>query len=623
VRSRAVWAVTVALAALAVLGWTLTPAPHSGGDNASYLSLGHSLATGGGYVEHWDPEGAPHTKYPPVFPTLLALLVLAGASSWTAYKLLMIGLVSLAVTFVFTWASGRRGPIAGAAVAGLTLLSAGWLDAARWILSEPLFLVCTFLALWAADRAPGRLPALRNELRRVIGASGASGDADARALGRADRTEDPKGPNGPRSAKGPKVPQGPDESGRGGVAPGIWLALAGAGALLAFFTRSAGLPLVLALFFALVFLRAWRQAGVFAATVALPGLAWYLRARRGTGEGAYQSEFWLVNPYEPELGTLGWLGLPGRVWANLGAYGLDVLPAQWWGVGATGGAFLGVVIGGLAFWGWTLRIRLGAGVAELFVPAYLGLILLWPEVWTGERFFLPLLPVVLLYAGEAVRYAALPLGRLGAPVAVALTVLILAVPALPGWMAVMDEAAQCRSLARSGDVFRCHGPAFQEFRNASAWIGVNLPANAVVLNRKPSIHYLLGGRPGRIFEFTLDPSRFLADADRIGARYVLFDHIDGISPYYLGGIVHAQPLAFCYIAGWGGGTGVPGTDLLGILPASGRVSGGDPTQIEVCSREYLEPLIRDPSTEGTRIPRFVGSPPARIESLQSRLPADP
>jgi len=590
VRPRAAWVVAVALGAFGVLGWTLTPAPHSGGDNASYLGLAYSLATGGGYVEHWDPEGAPHTKYPPVFPALLALLVLAGVSSWTAYKLLMIGLVSLAVTLVFAWVAGRRGPIAGAAVAGLTVLSAGWLDAARWILSEPLFLVCTFLALWAADRAPGRLPALRRAVQRVTD----SGDGDVRASGGGERSADL-------------------ESRGGGPAAGVWVALAGMGALLAFFTRSAGLPLILALLFALLLVGSRRYAGGLAAAFAIPGAGWYLRARGGTGEGAYQSEFWLVNPYEPELGTLGWLDLPARAWANLGSYGLDVLPAQWWGTGAGGGALLGLVIGVLAFWGWTLRVRLGAGVAELFVPAYLGLILLWPEVWTGERFFLPLIPAILLYAGDAVRYASLPLGRLGAPATVALTVLILAVPALPGWMAVMDQASQCRSLARSGDVFRCHGPAFQEFRDASAWMGANLPAGAIVLNRKPSIHHLLGGRPGRIYGFTLDPSRFLAEADRIGARYVLFDHIDGISPYYLGGIVHAQPLAFCYIAGWGGGTGVPGTDLLGILPASRRASGGDPAQIVMCPSEYLEIPIRDPLVEGTRIPRFAGAPEGRLE----------
>jgi len=53
---------------------------------------------------------------------------------------------------------------------------------------------------------------------------------------------------------------------------------------------------------------------------------------------------------------------------------------------------------------------------------------------------------------------------------------------------------------------------------------------------------------------------------------------------------------------------VPGTDLLGILPASRRVSGGDPAQIAMCPREYLELPLSDPLAEGRRIPRFAAVP---------------
>ena len=56
----------VALVHLAIALPALNPAPHNGGDNAGYLSLAHSLATGAGYVEAWDPALAPHTKYPPL-----------------------------------------------------------------------------------------------------------------------------------------------------------------------------------------------------------------------------------------------------------------------------------------------------------------------------------------------------------------------------------------------------------------------------------------------------------------------------------------------------------------------------------------------------------------------------
>ena len=337
-----------------------TPAPHTGGDNAGYLSLAHSLVSGEGYTELWEPGLPAHRKYPPVFPMILGALMMAGASSWMAFKLLMAGLTSVAVLLVFVWASERAGTLAAVAVASLTVFSGGWLQASRWILSEPAFLVLTFLSLMAVERATSERP----------------------------------------MANGRLSPRG-------------WLVLSGAAAILAFFTRSAGLPLVLALTASLLLARRLRAAAVFAICLALPGLWWILRVRGG-GDGAYQSEFWMVNPYEPQLGTVTWIQLPARSWANLQLYVGTVLPGEWWsGANARVLAAFGIVMVGLAVSGWVARVRVSPAAAELFVPLYLGLILVWPEVWSGDRFILPLYPLILLYAGESVARAARPLGRGG------------------------------------------------------------------------------------------------------------------------------------------------------------------------------------------------------------------
>ena len=71
----------VALVHLAIALPALSPAPPNGGDNAGYLSLAHSLASGSGYVEAWDPALAPHTKYPPLYPGLLAGAMGLGAEA--------------------------------------------------------------------------------------------------------------------------------------------------------------------------------------------------------------------------------------------------------------------------------------------------------------------------------------------------------------------------------------------------------------------------------------------------------------------------------------------------------------------------------------------------------------
>ncbi|TVP79582.1 MAG: hypothetical protein EA352_00680, partial [Gemmatimonadales bacterium] len=168
-----------------VLTLVHTPMPHPGGDNMAYLSLGWALASGLGYMEVWDPGLADHAKYTPGFPVLLAGLILLGVESWVGFKLVVAGLVSLAVLLAFFWANGRAGPWAGGAVAVLTLLSAGWLEASRWILSEPLFLVVVFGAFVLAGRA-----GMEGPLR------GGSNGARDRGVGRVDDTGGGSPPGG-------------------------------------------------------------------------------------------------------------------------------------------------------------------------------------------------------------------------------------------------------------------------------------------------------------------------------------------------------------------------------------------------------------------------------------------
>src|SRR5689334_11998006 len=51
---------------------TFMPQPHTGGDSANYLTLARSLLQRHSYTDLYDPIQPPHTKYPPVFPLMLA-----------------------------------------------------------------------------------------------------------------------------------------------------------------------------------------------------------------------------------------------------------------------------------------------------------------------------------------------------------------------------------------------------------------------------------------------------------------------------------------------------------------------------------------------------------------------
>src|SRR5690606_34523694 len=89
-----------------------------------------------------------------------------------------------------------------------------------------------------------------------------------------------------------------------------------------------------------------------------------------------------------------------RMWANNSRYTLVHLPMLLVGNGRGMYGALGVGVALLALAGWGSRLR-RPGLPELFLPLYIGLLYVWPAVWAGERFLLPVLPLVLAYGAHA------------------------------------------------------------------------------------------------------------------------------------------------------------------------------------------------------------------------------
>jgi 4-amino-4-deoxy-L-arabinose transferase-like glycosyltransferase len=515
----------VCAVAAGLVAGAFNPAPHTGGDNAAYLTLAYSLLQDGRYTELFDPAGLPHTKYPPVFPALLALLMALGFRTWVAFKSVAAVATVAAAAFTYLWAERRLGPSWAAGVALLLAGSSAVVYYSHWILSDPLFLALTMMSLWALDRG--------------------------------------------------------DEEG----APPGWLVLGVVGAALAYFTRSAGLPLVVAVLAWLAIRRRWRPLAAAAAGMGLPMALWMLRAR-GAGQGEYVSEFWLVDPYDPSLGRVGLGGLVGRVGDNLVGYVGTHLPAGMVGSQGAVVTLLGVVLVLGALAGWALRLRARPGPAEIFLPLYAGLILLWPVVWSGDRFVLPLYPLLFLYAAGALHRALRARARVMLTAAGAGAFCVVFLPSLGSWTRAAADASQCGALVRRSGPFACYGPGVEAFVQAAGWAGANLPEGASVLTRKPRLFYVLSGVPSRTFPFSDDPAEHLRLADAVGSRYEMFDQWDGLAGRYVAGAVQRQPEAFCAI----GGFGVDGaTQILGIVPAERGGGGGTgpaDVRIAACPPSY-------------------------------------
>jgi hypothetical protein len=505
---------------------TFLPQPHTGGDNAAYITLGRSLLDGQGYVSLYDPATPPHTQYPPVFPAVLAVAMSAGLEGFFGLKVVIALLSAGAVGFSYLWIRRRRRPALALGVASILALSPGVLEQAHWILSDVPFWCFTMVGLWGAER-------MKPELRgRFI--------------------------------------------------------VAVVAIVVAYFTRSAGLPLLVAGFGWLALRRRWKQLALLAATAVPLAFLWWLRSRANGGVD-YVSQFWFVNPYDPSLGRIGATDLFDRIVENAGKYVRIHLPILMTGGAGVVAVLIALGTTGLGIYGWARRLRRPT-LAELFIPLYIGLLLIWPAVWSGERFLLPALPLILYYAGDGLARIMRRLQPDRAFAAAAAALCVLAVAMAPAGVTAVMVSGECMLEFRTGNRYPCMHPAWREFFDTAEWAERSLPEGEAVLSRKPRLFYVIsGGHPGRVYPFSDEPAELFRAAQEAGARYVVLDRLDRLSEVWLEPAIAGRLHAFCVMHT------APsfGTSVLGILPGAQAIPDmpldSARAGVETCPSEYWRP----------------------------------
>lgn len=315
---------------------------------------------------------------------------------------------------------------------------------------------------------------------------------------------------------------------RGDRAGDVLAVLAAVGA---FATRTAGLTILIALPLAWLVARRRRAAAWAGAAALATMLLWGLYQRWAAPEQAsYLRELVLVDPYDPAAGSVGLGGLVARAAANLWAYASRVVPQTVLGIEGAPGTLvvlLGIGFSGLALFGWARRARRKTGVAELFVLLYTGLIAIWPAVWTDRRFLLPLLPLLSLLAVGALAEAVPRLRRWG-PAAI---VAVAGIPCVAWIVDRVPDRIECVAAYRGGSA--CDAPAFASLYAAAAWAAEHTEPDAVIVNRKPRLFYLISRRRGDVYPYSPDPAAVMAALDRWGADYVVVDQVSGTTIRYL------------------------------------------------------------------------------------------
>ena len=494
----------------------LQPIPHPGGDSSAYLALAESLRSGQGYRELWDPATARHAVYPPVFPLLLAGAQTLGAQSLTALHTLMVLLSGAAIGATYLLLRASFGAVPALAVTAVLALSPGVLHHAQWPLSDVPFWLLVSLSLWLL--------------------------ADARST--------------PRFA--------------GGVAA----------ACVAYLTRLAGLPLLMAIPAWLLARRDWRRLALAAALIVPSAGAWWLRARE-MGVAPVRGAFATADPYgEAGVDSL-LLELARRVLPNLRALAGDHLPELLFGWSAIPAPAVGGLVLAAAAAGMALRLRRGVGLLELFVALYVAMLLVWIPQWSSARYVLPVLGPLLAYAGVAAGAALRRFAPRLLPRAAVAAAAVLVAVGVSGHATLTLRNLACGRDARRDAPVRCLSSDQRDLQTAARRARDVLPPDAVIVSRKPTIVYALSGRRGRLYPLRANGAELRVAAARAGARYVLVDR-SALTLFELQPMLASEPERYCVLMMIGGTR----TMLLRIVEDAERPLATR----EVASLGSLEPM---------------------------------
>jgi hypothetical protein len=206
-----------------------------------------------------------------------------------------------------------------------------------------------------------------------------------------------------------------------------------------------------------------------------------------------------LRAYAVSVGSLIEAGIPRRNWFDHSAIAI----------------FLGLVVIGVVS-----RLRERVSVFELFLGAYIALLIAFPVHTESDRYSMPIWPLLMLYAARGVSVIGGAIGketgrerlRIYLPVAMAAGFLI---PYIYTYQRVVSGPFPYSvTSATAGELFDA--------------IKAKVPPGDVVLARKPTIIALFTGRRASIWPETFSDDELRAFAHRIGAHYIVQDlhHFD-------------------------------------------------------------------------------------------------
>ena len=473
-RQPAHWLALIPLLLVAIAGaLTFDPRVYPGGDNALYWALARSLVETGEYRDIGAPGSPFETSIPWGFPALIALGMWVLPDGYPYLKL--VCWASMVGAFACLWGllqfvlRGHRGLALAAIV--LLALNHRLLVYASLLLTEAPFLLCSMGALLAFEVYRHRW---------------------------ADRWW--------------------------GVMPAALLAAYG------YLVRPAGIALLVALLGYLALSRRFRALAVALAIVLVVAGGWHARSMAvpSDEENLYLSYLVKRSKYQTDEQTVDARGLVERLTHNARAYAVGPLHrlsvgTKWRDKETISPVVLPMLV--MIALGYALSLA-RAGPVHLYVPMYLGVILLWLPESVKDRYLAMVFPLLL------------PLALLGLhgtlafrwPRAAAWAVLVVF-----GVMGYYQAGRMMYKIPRYRAVQVAYADGQHEvgrrrshrsYVHMCEWLRDHAPRDAILGARKPRLAYLYSGRKALRTTFSSDADEVHSWLVEHEIDYVLLDRLD-------------------------------------------------------------------------------------------------
>jgi 4-amino-4-deoxy-L-arabinose transferase-like glycosyltransferase len=423
-------------------------------DDGVYLVNAKSLAEHGTYSTESLPNPIPQTKYPILYPLILALLLKINPNIPANLWLLKLSSLIFAIAWfylIYRLISHRYSRVLACIALAFIMASPWILYMSASLLPDLLFSTLCLGCAMVLDKSRQHMQRYREVLIAAL--------------------------------------------------------LAGA----AFLVNAKGITIIIAAILFLLIQRKWKQLILFGFVVAITCLPWLVWQSIIPAPSdpilRYYSK--LSYPAGHILGNYSF-GQAVHVFAkNVRSIGLEFIDLT--GIHLPGTSLTHIFLLGLAFLsvaGFWHSIRNQITAADLWFVFHVGMLLLW--VWPPGRYLIPLLPIFLCYAGISVSNLASHCSQVLKPrlvtIGVTLCLLVLA------YTTTYQSAAFARDNSSVAITSGRDPEDWQAIKTLCAWIGANTKPDAIITTNLDPLVYLLTGRKS-IRAFKGDPYLLIYSSD--------------------------------------------------------------------------------------------------------------